>query len=233
MTEQMKILKMIEDGEITPDEGAELLKNLEASASSETEKTLSSNLLDQLDNGEINADEALSILNASTQEALVEPEVIVEDDPPKSPPNISEEELNRWKQWWMIPLYVGVAVVALSMIWMNSAYQNSGYGFWFFCAWFPLLIGVLFMTLSWRSRIGPWLHVRVKGRNERVAVSLPIPMKLTSWGIRTFGHYIPQLEHTSLDEILVALEQTAKSGTPFYVQVDEGDDGEKVEVFIG
>ncbi len=25
------------------------------------------------------------------------------------PPSISDEEINRWKQWWMIPMYVGVA----------------------------------------------------------------------------------------------------------------------------
>jgi hypothetical protein len=133
----------------------------------------------------------------------------------------------------MIPMYVGVVIVALSTLWMNSSYQNSGYGFWFFCAWLPLLIGLLFMALSWRSRSGPWIHVRVNGPSERVAVSIPVPLKLTGWGLRTFGHYIPNLEKTSVDEILMALEETTKNGVPLYIHVDDGDDGEKVEVFIG
>jgi len=233
MSEHMKILKMIEDGEITPEEGAELLQNLDSQESPAPEGSLSGDLLDKLNSGEISADEALNILDASTQEALAKPEVIIEEDQSENPPNISEEELARWKQWWMIPMYVGVGIVALSTIWMNSSYQNSGYGFWFFCAWLPFLIGAIFMALSWRSRSGPWIHVRVNGPNERVAVSIPAPLKLTGWALRNFGHYIPQLERTSVDEVLVALEQSAKGGTPLYVKVDEGDDGEKVEVFIG
>ena len=233
MSEQMRILKMIEDGEITPDEGAELLQNLESTDALQPNQSMSADLLDRLDRGEISADEALGLLDESTRNAAAEPEVILEENQPEDPPGISDEELGRWKQWWMIPLYVGVGIVALSTLWMNSSYQNSGYGFWFFCAWIPLLIGVLFMALSWRSRTGPWIHVRVKGRNERVAVSIPAPLKITGWALRNFGHYVPQLEHTSVDEILVALEQSAKGGSPLYVKVDEGDDGEKVEVFIG
>jgi hypothetical protein len=41
------------------------------------------------------------------------------------------------------------------------------------------------------------------------------------------------MEDTSLDEIIVALKDTAESGNPFYVHVDEGEEGEQVEVFIG
>ena len=175
MSEQMRILKMIEDGEITPDEGAELLQNLGSADAPQPDQNLSDDLLDRLDRGEINADEALGILRASTQNATAEPEAILEDEQPEDSPSISDHELGRWQQWWMIPMYVGVGIVALSTLWMNSAYQNSGYGFWFFCSWFPLLIGVLFMSLSWRSRTGPWIHVRVKGPNERVAVSIPAP----------------------------------------------------------
>lgn len=233
MTEHMKILKMIEDGEITPEEGAELIQNLSPQPEAKENTTLSGDLLDKLDKGEITAEQALNLIDASTQEALIEPEVIMGDEQSQAPPHISDQELDRWKRWWMIPLYAGVAILALSTLWMNTAYQNNGYGFWFFCAWFPMLIGMLFIALTWRSRTGPWLHVRVKSVSERVAVSIPIPMKLTSWGLRNFGHYIPQLENTSLDEILIALEETAKSGTPFYVSVDDGDNGERVEVFIG
>jgi hypothetical protein len=41
------------------------------------------------------------------------------------------------------------------------------------------------------------------------------------------------MENTSLDEIILALEDSSKAGNPLYVQVDEGNDGEQVEVFIG
>jgi hypothetical protein len=56
---------------------------------------------------------------------------------------------------------------------------------------------------------------------------------LAAWFLRTFGRYIPNLEKTAADEILVALEQTTSSDSPLVVNVDEGDDGEKVQVYIG
>ncbi|MBN2043984.1 MAG: hypothetical protein JW757_03090 [Anaerolineales bacterium] len=234
MTEYMKILKMIETGEITPDEGAELLKNLEHPPEAEPEsgETIQADVLDRLDKGEINADQAIQLLNTSTHRSGVESEIRKEENF-SSPPTISDEELRKWKQWWTLPLYIGVAIVALSSLWINTSYQNSGYGFWFFCAWIPLLIGVLFIMLSLGSRSGPWIHVRVKSPTERVAISIPAPLKLTGWVLNTFGHYIPHMDHTSVDEILSALEQTTKQGAPLYVNVDEGEDGEKVEVFIG
>ena len=89
------------------------------------------------------------------------------------------------------------------------------------------------MALSWRSKSGPWIHVRVRGPKENVAVSIPAPIGLTSWVLRNFGHFIPQLEKTSVDEILIALESTSKNNAPLSVVVDEGENGEHVEVFIG
>lgn len=232
MSEYMKILKMIEDGEISPDEGAKLLQNIGQEQQSAKQQSTSLSILEQLDRGELSADQAVQLL---TPENAPEsnPEGENEDSYSQTTPQISDEELERWKQWWTIPLYIGVGIIVLSTFWINSAYQNSGYGFWFFCAWFPLTLGVLLMVLAWRSRTGPWIHVRVNGPTERVAISMPAPLGLAGWALRTFGHHIPHLEKTSVDEILIALEQTSKNNAPLYVHVDEGDDGENVEVFIG
>ena len=89
------------------------------------------------------------------------------------------------------------------------------------------------MAISWHSRTGTWLHVRVKSRHQRVAVSLPAPLGLAAFIFRHFGQFIPHMEDTSLDEVIIALKDTAESGNPFYVHVDEGEEGEQVEVFIG
>jgi len=222
---------MIEDGEISPDEGARMLQQLGGQTAS-LDETSSMSILEQVNSGILSADEAVHRLASQGYQAFEEgfPEVETE---PESPPTISDQELEKWRQWWTIPLYVGTGIIVLAALWMNSAYQNSGYGFWFFCAWLPMLIGLLLMGLSWRSRSGPWIHVRVRGPKERVAISLPAPLGLTGWVLNTFGNHIPHLERTSVDEILAALEASHKSNAPLYVQVDEGDDGEKVEVFIG
>ena len=134
----------------------------------------------------------------------------------------------------MIPAWIGISLILLGAWWMSTSYQNAGgVNFWFFCAWVPMLIGLLLMGLAWGSRSGPWIHVRVRGPKERVAVSIPAPLGLTGWVLNNFGHHIPHLERTSVDEIISALEQSHKANAPLYVQVDEGDDGERVEVFIG
>ena len=246
MSEKMKILQMIENGEISLEEGIQMINNLSDSSYDENEITKNSalDILGKIENGAISADEAVAILSKSKLDHQ-DPDAEAEsnqsneyyssdfEEMPATPPNIPEDELNRWKRWWTYPLYVGLGIVILSTFWLNSAYQNNGFGFWFFCSWVPLSIGLLIISLSWQSRGGPWIHVRVKGETERVAVSIPAPLGLTSWALRTFGHYIPQLEKTSVDEIIVALESTSKNNAPLYVQVDEGENGEKVEVFIG
>lgn len=232
----MEILKMIENGEISMDEGIRRINELDEEISSTPEKNNFSTLeiLEKIEAGEISADEAINFISGSPTQDEEESEENSENyDVPNQTPHISEQEMSRWKRWWTYPLYAGVGIVILSTFWLNSAYQNSGFGFWFFCAWLPLLIGLVLMALSWQSRGGPWIHVRVRGDRERVAISIPAPLGLASWGLRNFGHYIPQLEKTTVDEIILALESTTKANAPIYVQVDDGENGEKVEVFIG
>ena len=130
-------------------------------------------------------------------------------------------------------MYVGMGVAVLSTLWMSSSYQNHGYNFWFFCSWLPLLIGIFIVTLALRSQNGPWIHIRVKSPTDNVAISIPAPIGLTSWGLRNFGHYIPKYQPEFTDDIINALENTAKNNTPFYIHVDDEEDSEKVEIFIG
>lgn len=232
MSEQMRILKMIEDGEISPDEGAKLLQEIGEKPSEDQLDTLG--ILAKIDRGEISADEGIAFFERRSSIPEDEPQFYTESgETSQPPPMISEQEISKWQRWWTIPLYIGVGIVILSAFWLNSAYQNSGYGFWFFCSWIPLLLGVMLMALSWRSQTGPWIHVRVRGQNENVAISIPAPLGLVGWILRNFGQFIPQLERTTIDEILIALETTSNSDTPLYVVVDEGDKGEHVEVFIG
>jgi hypothetical protein len=41
------------------------------------------------------------------------------------------------------------------------------------------------------------------------------------------------MEGVDLEEIITSLKDVAKEGTPLFVDVDEGERGEKVQVFIG
>ncbi|RPI32784.1 MAG: hypothetical protein EHM70_08030 [Chloroflexota bacterium] len=154
-----------------------------------------------------------------------------------SMPMPSEPGIRKWQKWWMIPLWIGVGVTVIGAMLMFWAWSASGFSFWFACAWFPFLFGVLLMALAWGSNKMRWLHVRVYQKSgewpRTIAISLPLPLRLTAWFLRNFGSLIPNLDKaTGLDEMILALENTSPDA-PFYVEVDEGENGERVEVFIG
>jgi len=212
--ERMKILEMIDQGVISAEEGYALLQALDED--------------DQLpdDGMEIDPfseDDDLGLIHTT------------EDHEPPQPPD--PEDMEKWKRWWFIPVWIGAGITVIGGALMLWAWRASGFGFWFACTWFPFLIGVMILALGWGSQKSPWLHVRVHQKNgespERVAISLPIPIRLTAWLLRTFGHFIPNMDATGLDEVILALADTKDGDGPFFVDVDEGEDGEKVQVFIG
>jgi hypothetical protein len=257
-SERSKILEMIEEGTITAEEGLTLLNALGESSAPETtvddleaepvslpepegfietvefedevpaSLPLQENVLNQRAFDEAETEGAFEEVETFEGEAEILP-------PDPAPP--SAEEIKKWKRWWVIPLWIGAGITVIGGLLMYWAFSASGFGFWFACAWFPFLLGVALLALAWGSRTAPWLHVRVHQahgeRPQKIAISFPIPVRLTAWGLRTFGHFIPHMEDTSLDEVILALKDVATDETPLFVDVDEGENGERVQVFIG
>jgi len=143
----------------------------------------------------------------------------------------------KWRRWWVIPLWIGAGVTVLGGVLMYWAMQASGMGFWFVCASLFFALGVIILALAVQTRTSPWLHLRVQQapgeRPERIAFSFPILVRPTAWFLRTFGRFIPQLDRTSLDEVILAIGETTNADNPIYIQVDDDEDGEKVEIYIG
>jgi len=243
--ERLKILELIDSGAVSVEQGLELLNSL-----SEEGSTV------ELPGGERQPVVASAVspgyqpvssaedFGTSEQPSMPEPEDLPaedlssedlssEDRPKLSPKSMKVE---KWKSWWWIPMWVGVGITLVAAFLMFLAWQSGGFGFWFACTWFPFLLGVLVMALAWGSRTARWIHVRVTQKPGekpgKIAISLPIPLHLTAWFLRTFRHRIPGLENTAVDEVIMALK-VASPETPFYVEVNEGDDGEHVEVYIG
>lgn len=237
MTEKLRILERIENGEISPEEGVKLLGAIDAQendpAADNHESLSDMEILGLVDSGEISPEEGAKKLKAASS---YHPGASSSEESQQSnePPHISDVEMNRWKHWWQYPLYISVGALVFSTFWINSSYQASGYNFWFFFAWIPFLFSLILVALSWRSRSGPWLHVRIisKGSSpERIAVSIPLPIGISTWALQNFGYMIPGISESMINNVVLALNNTS-SDTPFYVKVEE-DDGEEVHVFIG
>jgi hypothetical protein len=212
-SERLKILDMIENGTITAEEGMRLLAALEHENMHEFFDDMPS------------SDEHQAFFNNGMPDA----DSLVD--------NIEPEEIHRWKRWWSLPLWIGLGIVVLSSFWMQSAWSTNALGFWFFCTWVPMLLGILMMALAWNSRTAPWLHLRVRQapgeKPDRIAISLPIPLRISAWGLRRFGHHIPNFDATGLDEVLIALNDTKNDNAPLFIDVHDDEDGEHVLVFIG
>jgi len=56
---------------------------------------------------------------------------------------------------------------------------------------------------------------------------------LVSWFLKNFGSHIEGLKRTTIDEVAVAILMAKNIAEPLIVHVDDGDDGERVQVFIG
>jgi len=138
----------------------------------------------------------------------------------------------------MYPMGGGILITVLSGWVLLWGTQRGWAGFWIFvCSWLPLLAGTTIIVLAWMSRRARWLHVRVQQGGEAwpktIALSFPLPLRFSAWVLRSFGHFIPHLDATGLDEVILALGESTTPDAPLYVDVLEGKGGERVQVYIG
>jgi hypothetical protein len=68
---------------------------------------------------------------------------------------------------------------------------------------------------------------------RNITFGFPLPLGLAAWFLRNFGHTIHGLQNTNVDDIVQILDATNKSGEPFIVNVNDDEDGERVQVYIG
>ena len=115
--------------------------------------------------------------------------------------------------------------------------EASGMNFWFYFLLVPLLMGVLLTALATGSRQARWIFVDVRQRPgerpQHIFLGFPLPLKLTAWFLRTFGPLIPELHSTNVDEVIQVIESGFTGKEPLIVNVDEGEQGERVRVYIG
>jgi hypothetical protein len=248
---------MIESGKITPEEGLALLKALPGVDEQEPTAQLvhTEGVLPEPPTPPVEpvvesyrSSGAWESPQAPVEGRTQPGEPAVEEGQPLQGETIHPErsespDLWRFKGWWRLPFWIAVGVTVLSGLLMYTVWQASGIGFWFACTWFPFLLGVAVMAMAWSSRNLPWLHIRIQQkpgeRPQRIAFSFPLPVRLLAWLLRTFGDRInfkggvrTDTGAKNLDEMVLLLNKTSPD-MPLSIHVDEGDDGEKVEIYIG
>lgn len=208
---ERKILEMVEQGIISAEEGLRLIDAMGAGKNGD---------------GEVNDIQSEGV-KVSVEDVL------------EPAPRVSDEELKRMKRlkrWWILPFAIGLLITTLGAVWMYTGYINRGFGWGFWLAWIPFILGIFVVAISFQTSRSVWLHVRIKQKPgespARISISLPLPISLAKWFMSVFGHKIPGLKDQPLGDLSELLDNISPE-EPFYVHVNDQEDGEEVEVFIG
>jgi hypothetical protein len=220
--ERNQVLKMIENGKISPEEGLHLMEALdqspvEAEVKADTTGTGSES------QPESDTDKAFSEAQAEKSSFGMDPRIT--------------RIKSAARRLWQIPLWIGISITILSAAGMYAIMRGPGMNFWFYFMLLPLLLGVALIAAAVGSRKARWIFVNVQQKpGEKPAhifLGFPLPLKLTAWFLRTFGNRIPDLKKTNVDEVIQVVESGLSGDEPLIVHVDEGNDGERVQVYIG
>jgi hypothetical protein len=198
-------------------------------------------ILQLVADGKISADEAARLMH--TLEETVEEEIQVIETGSSmggegSDPSDFDKVRRRAMRWAMIPLWAGVFLTILSAWGMYAIQQSRGVNFWFVCLGMPLFLGIVLIALGAGGMGSRWIYVNVDRTRARdwpknITIALPLPLGLVSWFLKTFGRHIDGLKQTAIDEVIMAIAMTRTMKEPLIVNVDDGGDGERVQVFIG
>jgi hypothetical protein len=200
---RFEILKRVEDGTLTAEEGSDLIGILDRGREAAPEA------------------EVLEPLPQITQEATGDV------------PSVS----TWWKAPWSLVLVGGAVLTGFSALWAYRGYERAGLGWGFWLSWLPFIIGVFLMIFGWILLDSPWMHLKIstsgEGRQQKINIGLPVPIRLISWGMRTFGHHMPdEIREKGIDDLMTEIEASLTRGEPFQIEVDDKEDGDKVYITI-
>lgn len=200
---RLEILKRVQDGVLTAEEGSDLIGILDRAR------------------------------EVPSEPEIVEPVQTLNQVEPPPVPSVS----GWWKALWSLFLIGGAVLTGFSAFWAYRGYEKAGLGWGFWLSWIPFIIGVLLMIFGWVLIDSPWLHLKVLTSNDekpsKINITFPLPLRLFSWGSKTFGRFMPaELREKGIDELLIEVEQSLKRGEPFQIEVDDKDDGDQVFITI-
>ena len=252
-SERVQILSMIESGKITPSQGVKLLQALDDFGENEAfnpediapsgktppsvEPVHSTEPVIPMPQPPQTAPQVPSIPPGPSAQPVEETGSQPAEETQLPPRSAGAPDFNTWRRWSMITLWIGVVVTILAGVLLYTTWMAArGPNFWFACAWLPFLIGIGIIVLAWGGHTVRWLHVRIQQKTgewpQSLSFSIPLPLRLLAWLVRIFKSRIPGVEGRRLDEMILALQNTSPEA-PFYLDVNEGEDGERVQIFIG
>ena len=194
-------------------------------------------ILKMVEVGEIKAEEAVELLAALTTQtgepASPEP-ATVEPAAARSEPAAGWEAPAHWSRFWIYPALVGGGLLLVGALIMGLVYATGATSGWRVCGWLPMIVGLLVALLAWWSRTARWLHLRIREQDKpKMMISFPLPLTLAAWAVRIAQPFVPKLKETAADDLIIALRDSTGRGEPFFLDVEDDEEGEHVQVYVG
>ncbi len=188
-------------------------------------------ILKMVEDGKLTAEQAIELLKAVELDDVEDEEDLFEAEATPQSTYEPDENLEN------IPLWIGIGFTVLGGLWMFWAMQASGFGFWFYCAWLPFLLGILVVATAAGSRSSRWIFVHIKQapgeRPQQITLGLPLPLRFSAWLMRTFEPWMPaNVDAAAVIEILESMADSPTDEAAVIVDVHDDEDGEHVQVFI-
>jgi hypothetical protein len=205
--ERRKILQMVQDGRISAEQAASLMRALDADSDpAEAEgEVVDANAGSGHERN--NASEFEQVKSRARRFAMIPLWIGVFIAVLSAWGIYSAQQsvgINFWFFCLMVPLLLGVLLIAL-----GAGGEGSKW---------------LYVNVD-RRNAQDW--------PRNISLGFPLPLGLTAWFLRNFGQYIHGLERTNVDEIIQILDATGKSGAPLIINANDNEDGEHVQVYIG
>jgi len=205
--ERKKILQMVQDGKISAEQGASLMRALEAGSDSvEPEaEVLEAGAGTGFESNEL--PEFEEVKSRARRFAMIPLWIGVFIAVLSAWGIYSIQQsmgLNFWFFCLLVPLLFGVLLIAL-----GAGGEGSKW---------------LYVNVDRRN-------ARDWPRN--ITLGFPLPLGLTAWFLRNFGQYIHGMEKTNVDDIIQTLDATGNSSSPLIINANDNEDGEQVQVYIG
>jgi hypothetical protein len=190
-------------------------------------------ILQMLNEGKITAEEADKLLQAVEKSATADADTI--------PPDPMEESglphVQQYRDSWRGPFLGSVFALALAGSKIISSRSKKG----FFTRvrlslyWGMLTLGTIGALFALWSRNARWLRIHVENEDNRIDLSLPVPIHLLSWLLNTLRPYVDQETGRQFEmaaEFIQAMQQEMDSPDGKPLVIDINDEGSRVQVYL-
>jgi hypothetical protein len=134
---------------------------------------------------------------------------------------------------WQIVFGAGAAVIAGGGLLLARAYTREGLP-GLTSGWVLFTLGLVVLGLGWWLRRARWFTLRVREPKGRaLTIALPLPLGFVIWLLQLARFFVPQIQELEVDHMLLALRDELQADRPLVINVDEGADGDQIEVYFG